>query len=238
MSRLVTPRSVDPSTRGIGYHIIGCGTNGLSVANDLSDLLVTLRIVEADLELSKASPALTTFCKSIVNREYVRDVLRTITNAAPVPDFTSLEDQIPPFVCVDGPGQAWFESLTGENLGLQDPYTTCIETGVDQLYFRSDEGLQGQFHPFIVLCPNFFKLLTAPSLSKFNCLHVDSHFNRFVETGEGLDSYQMWAIFQGLLQAHMKSELCDLMNADVCWRLSVSEPVTSISNWMYYAANR
>ena len=215
---------IDPTTTRKAYQILQCGTNAQTVFGILSDLMTTLQTMRADIGSRRASLAFVTF-KSIANSNYVLDVLQNITTAAPVPDAITNEDQTPPMICVDGLGQLDLDLPYGKNRGLQDPYTMCTETDFEQIHVKRPDNFQIQFHPFFVLCPNFFKLPTTPSLSKSKCLDIDPHFNRSVEDGARLDSYQMWTLFFRLSQAHIKDPTDDPIDADDCWRLSASEAV-------------
>ena len=229
------------------YYVSNCGTRAPDISLLINTVISTLQPVLDDISQPKASPAYTSFFKSIAFAPTVYEIFSNITTGAPIspgphamrdagPDLFGLPIT-PHFVCVTDYHQITWSLAAGGLGGRQfDAHTACQQSPVHAFGIFGSKFLRNT----IVLCPAFWRYAPIPTASSSSCLTVDPHFNRFRDDGRRLINYQLWVILHELAHfyifAHSRS-LADVSNANDCVSLIGSSAVNNVQNYVYYAAS-
>ena len=229
------------------YHIYNCNDNTYQLSAILNTLFSTLERVLDDLSQSRASDAYTTFFGDIAFAPIVRDILSNITAGTPIPPGPHAIRNAPPdsfgppvtpqFVCITDYNQMTWSVTRGGKGGPQgDAFSACL---------RSFEHIYSVFgakflNNTIVLCPLFFTLPLIPLPSTSTCLPVDTHQNRFGDSGEDMLDFQLWRILIELAHGYIYARaghLVHIVDVNDCTLLLPRNAVNSATNYAFYAAS-
>ena len=130
----------------------------------------------------------------------------------------------------------WSTAAGGQGGQQRDAFEACRQSPVHAYSVFGSKFLNNT----IVLCPDFWDYPDLPPLSKSNCLTVDTHFNRFRQTGVGMIDYQLWVIFGELVHSYIyarSGRLIKTSTANDCTALIARNAVDSPRNYLLYAAS-
>ena len=230
------------------YHTYNCNSHIYQLSTVLNALLSTLQQVLADVSQSRASDAYTTFFGDIAFAPVVRDILSNITAGTPIPPGPHAIRNAPPdsfgppvtpqFVCItDYDQMTWSIGREDEGGPQYDAYAGCL---------RSFQHIYSVFgakflNNTIVLCPLFFTYPVIPLPSTSTCLPVDTHQNRFGDSGEDMLDFQLWKVLIELAHGYIYARaghLVHIEDVNDCTSLITRNAVNSATNYAFYAASK
>ena len=257
MARKFPPRSdcrksltFVPALQGVQtgpYHIYNCDDHTYQLSGILDTLLSTLERVLDDVSQSRASGAYATFFGDIAFAPMVRDILSNITAGTPIaPGPHAIPNAspasfgppvTPQFVCITNYDQMTWPVTRGGKGGPQgDAYSACLSTFA-HIYSVFGAKL---LNNTIVLCPLFFTYPDIPLPLTSSCLPVDTHRNRFENSGEDMLDYQLWKILIELVHGYIYARagyLVNIQDINDCAKVATRNAVNSATNYAFYAAS-
>ena len=230
------------------YHIYNCDSHTDQLSIILNTLLSTLERVLDDLSQSKASDAYNTFFGDISYAPIVRDILSNITAGTPIrpgphavrnaPSASFGPPVTPQFVCITDYNQMTWSIERAEMGGRQaDAFTACIHS-FPHIYSVFGAKLLDNT---IVLCPLFFTFPIIPTSLTSTCLPVDTHRNRFEDSGGEMLDFQFWKIFIELAHGYIYARagyLVNIKDVNDCTALMTRNAVNNPTNYAFYAASK
>ena len=230
------------------YHIYNCDRYTYQLSEILNTLLSTLERVLDDVLQRRASDAYITFFGDIAFAPVVRDILSNITAGTPIrpgphavrsASSASFGPPVTPqFVCITDYNQMTWSIERGGVGGRQgDAFTACIHS------FPHIYSLFGAkfLNNTIVLCPLFFTYPIIPTPSTSTCLPVDTHKDRFEDSGEDMLDFQLWKILIELAHGYIYARaghLVNILDVNECRSLMARYAVSSATNYAFYAASK
>ena len=231
------------------YHIYNCDSHTYQLSVTLNTLLTTLRRVLDDVSQTQsgASDAYITFFGDIAFSPIVRGIFSNITAGTPFPPGphairNAHPDSFgppvtPQFVCITDYNQMTWPIERGSKGGPQgDAYGGCLRSFAHIYSVFAAKYLNNT----IVLCPLFFTYPIIPPPSKKTCLPVDTHENRFGDSGEDMLDFQLWKILIELAHGYIYARtgyLVNIQDVNHCTSLIARHAVSSAMNYAFYAAS-